>query len=285
MPYRWSHLIAAALPGASIVMLVSGVFLWREEWLSPIVVPYLRVACLGAFAVLAAAAVGAASCMAAHAAAAQQLGREWRRVYVPAWIYAVIFAFAGGFGIEIGYYVVQGADLKAASMPDPSISVAVSVFLALGKIVFQFVLEGRKQVDRELENREAARIRDEATAREKEQAGAIPAARGGKSPGAYRKGFRTVGALGAAAALGVSGGAPAPVTYPTHTVETQQTANKTTPQARTATKTAARGDREVAKERARQMLAEGSLSDRAISRETGVPRSTLHRLKMASAAG
>ena len=164
--YFWSRLIAVARPAGSVTLLVAGILLARADWLPAGIVGPLQAASLLAVATLAAAAVGGASCMAGHAYSAMALGRAWRRVYVPALLFAAIYASVGAWGIHVGYLVVVGETLNLATLVPAHLVTTVGVFLALGKIAFAFTLEGRADVDRELERRADERIRLEARERE-----------------------------------------------------------------------------------------------------------------------
>lgn len=192
--YRLSELVSVALPASAAAMLVSGVLLWRADWINPALVPLLKGACLTAFAVLGAAAVAAASCMAGHAQAALVLGRKFRSVYLPAVFFGLGYAMAGAIGVHIGWEVLTKPDLASMHLPPGWVVVAASLFLALGKPVFAFVLEGRKQVDKHIEAEADREMRAEAEKREERQ-----------EARKFPRLVTGIGAIGAAAALAGAG--------------------------------------------------------------------------------
>lgn len=208
--YRVSELVSVALPASAAVMLVSGVLLWRADWLAGWLVPWLQGACLTAFAVLGAASVAAASCMAGHAQAAIVHGKRFRSVYWPAILFGLGYAMAGAIGVHIGWEVLTKPSMADMHLPASEVVVAASLFLALGKPVFAFVLEGRKQVD-------AFEVAEEDKARE-----AAALAREEAQDRAQGRRFTVVGGIGAvgaaAALLGAPMDTPAPSPYPTHDV-------------------------------------------------------------------
>ena len=207
--YFWSRLIAVALPAGSITLLVAGILLARADWLPAGLVWPLQAASLVAVATLAAAAVGGASCMAGHGYAAMALGRAWRRVYVPALLFAAIYASVGAWGIHVGYLVVVGEPLDLATLVPAHLVTTAGVFLALGKIVFAFVLEGRADVDREIERRADERVRLEA--REREQRLPPQVARFEAPQSRLGRGLRAAGAVALMASAPLAVATPPPV--------------------------------------------------------------------------
>lgn len=229
--FRFSDALAIAMPCCAAAMLVAGVVWWQADHVPAGWVELARVIVVIGYALLGACAIGASSVMFCHAAAAMPHGRRFRSVYVPALIFGSGFAGASAIGVHIGWEMLTTPGGHHVALPPASAVTAASIFLAAGKPVFSFVLEGRRAVARYEESLEHRRAMEDARASEAAQAAADAIRRGAATDIAAAREKRAsapriaaVGAIGAAAALaGLGEPAPAPLIYPTHEVETPAT--------------------------------------------------------------
>jgi len=272
--FRWSNLFSFTLPASAAAMLIAGVLAWRPEFVPAGFADLARTVCLVAFAVLGASAIGAASCMFSHASAARAAGKAWRHVMVPALLFGAGFALASAIGVHIGWEVLTKPNLASMSLPSSGVVVAASLFLALGKPMLAWVVEGRRQIAQAAANAEIAEAKAEAKERE---------TRDSEERKLRLVGGGTAMAIGAAAALAGAGSPPpAPMEYPTH--ETQQAglqtrgmgASREVDRVRISMlDDAARAELEG---RARVMLA-AEMPLRVVERETGLHRDVLRRIR------
>lgn len=145
--YTWSVVCAWGLTIAVGAMTVSGVLAMFLRpgggWET-----HLRTICVWAFAAVAGLALTNANNAAAAAMHAASRSPMNRKVFWPACVCALGFCFASVIGVHLGWEVMTHDEMRHMKMPEPGAVLAAGAFLAFGKVAMNWIVEGRRMMDK-----------------------------------------------------------------------------------------------------------------------------------------
>lgn len=145
--YAWSYLLSWGLTisgGALAVVSVLAYFL-PASMVDP---DATRLLCVIAFAAMVGFSVACANCTAAAAQHAISRRRKYPAVLWPALLCTLGFCLASGIGVHLGWALMtQG--VTAHDLPDAWVVNSAAIFIALAKPAMNWIIEGRKGIDRD----------------------------------------------------------------------------------------------------------------------------------------
>ena len=169
--YVWSYFLSWGLTisgGALAVVSVLAYFL-PDTIIKP---DAARLLCVIAFAAMVGFSVACANCTAAAAQhAISRQGHFYAATFWPAIACTLGFCVTTGIGVHLGW-VLMTQGIASHDLPDARLVNGAAVFIALAKPGMNWIIEGRKAIDKderaEAEAKEDARVKAEAEARRAE---------------------------------------------------------------------------------------------------------------------
>lgn len=237
-----------------------------------------KLLCVIAFAGMVGFSVACANCTAAAAQHAVARSRFYPATFWPALVCTLGFCVTTGIGVHLGWTLMtQG--IASHDLPDARLVNSAAVFIALAKPAMNWIIEGRRGIDRD--------DADLAEAAENARFDALRQAERDTRPSnvthlppRVRRTASGAAALGALAALGAPHDAAEAA--PRAQLEPASDAPSEAPaEAPAAPQTQPDPDPDARRVKAREMIQaapQTRLSNRAIARETGLSPSTIDRM-------